>query len=103
MKTQLQFLLNTFLLTVKYYGDFLVWIRVLLPCSFFVVQYSFQCRRDVFQLNREKNLYNYMENISSVNALSTNHLIVPVKAVTQKQSDSREPTMQHCALCLIIF
>lgn len=52
MKTQLQFLLNTFLLTVEYNGGILrVWIRVLLPCSFFVVQYSFQCKRDVFQLN----------------------------------------------------
>lgn len=57
MKTQLQFLLNTFLLTVEYNGGILrVWIRVLLPCSFFVVQYSFQCKRDVFQLNRKSPL-----------------------------------------------
>ena len=54
MKTRLQFLLNTFLLTVKYCGGFLVWMSVL-PCSFFVVQCSFQCKRDVFQLNRGGN------------------------------------------------
>lgn len=98
MKTQLQFLSKHFLLTVKYSGGFLrVWMRVLLPCSFFMVQYSFKCERNVFQLNRKKKPVDvYMENISNVNALALNHLIAPVKSVTQKWSDGQEPTMQQC-------
>lgn len=50
-------------------------MRVLLPCSFFMVQYSFKCERNVFHLNGKKKPVDvYMENISNVNALALNHL-----------------------------
>lgn len=71
-------------------------MRVLLPCSFFMVQYSFKCGRNVFQLNR-KPVDVYMENISNVNALGTK----PSHSTSEicnlgKWSDGQEPTMQQC-------
>ena len=80
-------------------------MRVLLPCSFFMVQYYFKCERNVFQLNRKKKkpLDVYMENISNVNALALNRLIAPQKSTTQKWSDGQEPAMQQYTICLIIL